>query len=224
MKPLLSIAFAVLCVSLCYSQTEQCTTPDESIVDPNSITKCSIEDVKKTLEDIEDKEISVKYHKKRARVNSNSITGNNDVSSELKENTQLISKIEIKNDVLSSVKKIPFHLVEQIPLFDKCENTPLVKQSKCFEKEMSKHISNNFNYPQEAILNKVEGRILVQFTIDESGNVIDIKKKGPQGGEILEEEAVRLISKLPKFVAGKHNGNSVKVKYGLPIIFKLPKS
>lgn len=222
MKSLLTTAIAVMFTFVCYSQTEQCTTPDESIVDPNSITKCSIEDVKKTLEDINDKEVSVKYRKKRTRVNSNSISSTNDAK--VKANTQLISKLEIKNDVLSSVHKIPFHLVEEIPLFKNCESVPLMKQSKCFEKQMSKHIINNFNYPKEALDQKIEGRILVQFTINETGDVVDIRKKGPQGTEILKEEAVRLISKLPQFIAGKHNGNKVKVKYGLPITFKLPKS
>lgn len=222
MKFLHSTAIAVMLSVACYSQTEQCTTPDASVLDPNSITKCSIDDVKKTLEDINDKEVSVKYRKKRNRVNSNSMNNANDAK--VQANTQLISKIELKKDVLSSVHKIPFHLVEEIPLFKSCENVPLVKQSKCFEKQMSKHVINNFNYPQEALTKKIEGRILVQFTIDETGNVVDIRKKGPEGTDILKDEAVRLISKLPQFVAGKHNGNKVKVKYGLPITFKLPKS
>ncbi|CAL2104092.1 Energy transducer TonB [Tenacibaculum sp. 190130A14a] len=222
MKPFYSTAIAVMLSLACYSQTEQCTTPDETVIDPNSITKCSVEDVKKALEDINDKEVSVKYRKKRNRVNSNSMSSTKSVSAQ--QNTQLVSQIELKKDVLSSVHKIPFHLVEEIPLFKNCENVPLMKQSKCFEKQMSKHIINNFNYPQEALSNKIEGRILVQFTINEEGEVVDIRKKGPEGTEILKNEAVRLISKLPKFIAGKHNGNNVKVKYGLPITFKLPKS
>ena len=134
-----------------------------------------------------------------------------------------MQKLNIKNDIVSSLKKIPFHLVEQIPLFKKCKNTPLLEQSKCFEQQMIKHIVRNFNYPKEALINGIEGKVLVQFTIDKEGNVIDIKKRGPKGGELLESEASRLISTLPKFISGVHNGNNVNVKYALPIIFKLPK-
>ena len=47
--------------------------------------------------------------------------------------------------------------------------------------------------------------------------------RDPKGGELLEIEADRLISKLPKFIPGKHKGNFVYVKYALPIIFKVPK-
>ena len=47
MKSLYSTAIAVMLSVACYSQTEQCTTPDASVLDPNSITKCSIDDGKK---------------------------------------------------------------------------------------------------------------------------------------------------------------------------------
>lgn len=223
MKFPLSIVIALLISTAAIAQ-EKCETPNESSTDLNSIsvTKCSIDDVKKALENSDSKQLSTRKRHRKVRQNNVSINGSNKVNN-VKNNTLLVQKLNIKNDAISSLKKIPFHLVEQIPLFKKCKNTPLLNQSKCFEQQMVKHIVSNFSYPKEALLNGIEGKVLVQFTIDKKGNVIDIKKRGPKGGELLESEATRLISTLPKFVPGVHNGDNVNVKYALPIIFKSPK-
>ena len=203
---------------------EKCETPDTTVEDLNSIsiTKCSIEDVKNALDAVETKQISVRKHIRKSKKNNISIAANSNIQN-IKKNTLLVEKLNIKNDALSSLKRIPFHLVEQIPLFSKCENSPLLEQSKCFEEQMIRHVTRHFNYPKAALLKKIEGRVLVQFTINKNGEVENIKKRGPENGEDLEEEAVRLIKKLPKFIPGKHNGNFVNVKYALPITFKTPK-
>ena len=52
-------------------------------------------------------------------------------------------------------------------------------------------------------------------------NVCNIKTLGPRGGKILDNEAIRVVSKLPKFIAGKNKGKKVSVKYGFPISFSL---
>ncbi|MGB3151055.1 MAG: energy transducer TonB, partial [Maribacter sp.] len=59
----------------------------------------------------------------------------------------------------------------------------------------------------------------IMFTIDKEGNVGDIKTKGP--APILENEARRIISLLPKFQIGSQNGVPKKVPYSIPINFKL---
>ena len=225
MKFPLTIAVSVaLFISAASFAQEKCETPNNTIEDVNSIsiTKCSIEDVKNALESEESKQFSVRRHVRKSKKNNISITANSNVQN-VKKNTLLVEKLNIKNDVLSSLKRIPFHLVEQIPLFSKCKNSPLLEQSKCFEQQMVKHVIRNFNYPKASLLNKIEGRVLVQFTINKKGEVVNIKKRGPKNGEELEKEAERLIKKLPKFIPGKHNGDFVNVKYALPITFRAPK-
>ena len=219
MKKLVLVAFICLFNQLVLAQQEACETPENQIVDPNEITKCSVEDVKKTLETIDKKVI--KYRKKRKRVAQKNFLEASEVK---KIDKKTVTNIDLNNDVVKNLEKIPFHLVEQIPLFKKCENTPLIKQMACFEKQMRKHLVNNFTYPQEALKEKIEGKILVQFVIDETGSVVNIKKRGPEGTDILKDAAVKLIAKLPDFIAGQHKGKNVKVKYALPINFKLPKS
>ena len=221
MKKFPLLVAAMLVSTMAVSQQEKCDTPDDSIADPNSITKCAIEDTK----DGNKKQLSISVSTRRRVVRKNkeavSAVGINSSQkvADIKKNSLLIGKLEL-DDSSSNIERIPFNLVEEIPLFSKCNNVPLIKQAKCFETQMSKHIMKNFKYPQEAIQNGIQGRVLVQFTINETGNVESIQMRGPKGGEILENEASRIISKLPKFIPGKHNGKNVKVKYGVPITFK----
>ncbi|TDQ27733.1 energy transducer TonB [Tenacibaculum caenipelagi] len=224
MKNFPSVVAAML-LSLAAVGQEVCTTPDESIADPNSITKCAIQDVDGSAK----KQLSIEVSTRRRVVRKNkeavsAIGGNIDTSqkvADIKKNSLLVGKLELE-DNSATIEKIPFNLVEEIPLFEKCNNVPLIKQAKCFESNMAKHIIKNFRYPQEAIDAGVQGRVLVQFTINEQGDVESILMRGPKGGEALEKEANRIIKDLPKFIPGKHNGKAVKVKYGVPITFKAP--
>ncbi|MDK2771513.1 MAG: energy transducer TonB [Flavobacterium sp.] len=117
--------------------------------------------------------------------------------------------------------EVPFAVIEDIPLFPGCENVPKAKRMECFNEQMNKHIKKYFTYPESAAEEGIQGRVAVQFVIDKQGNVTDIQMRGPKGGADLEKEAKRIIEKLPKFTPGKQRGKPVKVKYGLPITFKL---
>lgn len=219
------LVVAAMLLSLAAVGQEVCTTPDEQIADPNSITKCAIEDTESGAK----KQLSIEVSTRRRVVRKNkeavSTIGGGINSSQkvadIKKKSLLIGKLELE-DNSSTIEKVPFNLVEEIPLFSKCNNVPLIKQAKCFETNMTKHIIKNFNYPQDAIEAGIQGRVLVQFTINEQGNVEDILLRGPKGGESLEKEAERIINNLPNFIPGKHNGRTVKVKYGVPITFKAP--
>lgn len=75
-------------------------------------------------------------------------------------------------------------------------------------------------YPPLALRNQVEGRIFVSFTVNAQGDVSDVKVvKGLGSG--LDEETIRAVKTLPKFVPGKQNGRSVSVSFTVPITFKI---
>lgn len=218
------LVVAVMLLSLAAVGQEVCTTPDEQIADPNSITKCAIEDAENGAK----KQLSIEVSTRRrvVRKNKEAVSAIGGINSsqkvaDIKKKSLLIGKLELE-DNSATIEKIPFNLVEEIPLFSKCNNVPLIKQAKCFETNMTKHIIKNFNYPQEAIDAGIQGRVLVQFTINQQGDVEDILMRGPKGGESLEKEARRIINNLPNFIPGKHNGRTVKVKYGVPITFRAP--
>ena len=86
--------------------------------------------------------------------------------------------------------------------------------------KLLEYIQNNLEYPKTARKNDIQGRVFVGFVIEEDGSVSDVKiLRGIGYG--CDEEAIRLVSSLPKFKPGKQRGKPVRVQYTLPIVFKL---
>lgn len=104
------------------------------------------------------------------------------------------------------------------PVFPGCEESDNLKA--CFQEGIMNHIRMNFRYPDEAIAQKIQGRVYVTFIIDTQGYVQDVKVRGPH--VILETEAKRIISKLPRMVEpGKLGDLPVVYNYSVPITFKM---
>ncbi len=90
------------------------------------------------------------------------------------------------------------------------------------EQKLFEFIGKNVVYPQEAIDAGVEGRVFVEFYIEKDGTVCDAKVlRGIGYG--CDEEALRVIGLMPKWSPGKQRGKAVRVRYTLPINFKLSK-
>ena len=85
---------------------------------------------------------------------------------------------------------------------------------------LMRYLSENIKYPPEAAKNDIEGRVIVQFIIDETGQVGEVKVVRSVSDE-LDAEAVRVIKSMPKFEPGRQDGEAVSVWYTLPINFKL---
>lgn len=84
-----------------------------------------------------------------------------------------------------------------------------------------KYIAKNTKYPQNAVKNKIEGKVIVNFIIEKDGSVTNVKpyrKVSPD----LDQEAVRVVSSLPKWKPGSQAGKPVRTAYTMPIAFKLP--
>jgi len=80
-------------------------------------------------------------------------------------------------------------------------------------------LHEEIKYPDLAKQAEIEGRVLVEFIIDEEGNVTNPRViRGIGGG--CDEEALRAVSKA-KFIPGKQRGRPVKIKYVLPVVFVL---
>jgi protein TonB len=81
-------------------------------------------------------------------------------------------------------------------------------------------IYNSVKYPQDALTQRIQGRVICSFIINKNGEVSDVKiEKGVHAS--LDNEAMRVLNLLPEWKAGKINGKSVKVKYILPLDFRL---
>jgi TonB family protein len=86
---------------------------------------------------------------------------------------------------------------------------------------VSAYLTRNLEYPSKARRAKVEGRVVVSFLVDEKGKIKHITTVGEKLGYGLEEEAMRVVYEMPKWVPGTQNGRPVSVEYKLPISFKL---
>jgi len=88
------------------------------------------------------------------------------------------------------------------------------------ESAMYKFIADNITYPRMAKENNVQGKVYISFVVDGSGHIINVKLlRGIGSG--CDEEAIRVISMMPAWNAGRQNGRSVSVLYNMPIVFKL---
>ena len=85
---------------------------------------------------------------------------------------------------------------------------------------LMQYLSKNIKYPVVAEENGIQGRVICTFVVERDGSVTDVrvaKSVDPS----LDKEAVRVVSSMPKWIPGKQNGSAVRVKYTLPVTFRL---
>ncbi|MBA4851303.1 energy transducer TonB [Emticicia sp. BO119] len=86
--------------------------------------------------------------------------------------------------------------------------------------EMYKFLGKALKYPSQAQRNNVEGRVYMSFIVEKDGSITDVQiAKGVGFG--LDEEATRVVKLMPKWIPGKQNGRNVRVKFTIPVTFKL---
>ncbi len=118
-----------------------------------------------------------------------------------------------------SLKRSTLKMKETAPVWPGCESNEPAKINACFNKMLVKHIQKNFRYPSAAADLDIHGKVFVFFLIDKNGIATKIKTRGPD--KLLETEAARIISILPKMDPGMQRGRPVGVPYSIPINFKL---
>ena len=116
---------------------------------------------------------------------------------------------------------VPFVNLQNAPVFKGCENLSKEENKVCFDKKMKQFVQRNFDIAlaNELGLHSGNHKIQTQFIINQKGSIIDVKIRAPH--KKLKKEAQRIINKLPKFKPGKQNSRTVKVRYLLPITFKI---
>ena len=110
--------------------------------------------------------------------------------------------------VVSQTDQKVFDTVEQMPEY------PGGMQA------MIEFLQTNMKYPEDAAKQKVEGRVMVQFVVETDGSVSDVHV-AKQVFPSLDAEAIRVVQAMPKWTPGKEKGNVVRVKYNLPIVFRM---
>lgn len=133
------------------------------------------------------------------------VKGNDDANGEILKAKDVIAEPEPpKHEEENKV----FDIVEQQPLFP---GGPAA---------LMKYLSENTKYPVVAQENGVQGRVTVQFVVEKDGSISDVHVlRGVDPS--LDKEAVRVVKSMPRWTPGKQNGSAVRVKYQVPVTFRL---
>ncbi len=89
------------------------------------------------------------------------------------------------------------------------------------QQAMMRYIGENIKYPVIAQENGIQGRVICQFVIEKDGKVADIQVVRSSGESSLDKEAIRVINSMPRWKPGKQRGKAVRVRYTIPVNFRL---
>ncbi|MBQ2778467.1 MAG: energy transducer TonB [Bacteroidaceae bacterium] len=122
--------------------------------------------------------------------------------------------VEINEDVNIVVEEMPeeetiYQVVEQQPEF------PGGMQA------LMKYLRDNINYPRISRDNNSQGKTYVNFVVNTDGSIQDVEVMKSSGDVYLDKEAVRVVKTMPKWNPGKQAGKAVRVRFTLPVVFRL---
>lgn len=132
------------------------------------------------------------------------VKGNDDKGGEVLKLKEAVAQPEPKPEVENKV----FDVVEQMPSFPGGPSA------------LMKYLSENVKYPVVAQENGVQGRVVVSFVVEKDGHITDVKVVRSVDPS-LDKEAARVVRSMPSWIPGKQNGSAVRVKYNVPVSFKL---
>ena len=138
-------------------------------------------------------------------------------STETDQDEIIIEDIEVEEEFEDI--DVPFAVIEDVPIFPGCESVAKSQRRACFQDKINQHIRRNFRYPEIAQEMGIQGRVYVNFIIAKDGSITNIRMRGPDKN--LENEAQRIISRLPQMTPGKQRGRAVRVPFSIPITFRL---
>ena len=130
--------------------------------------------------------------------------------------TFVVSDPQVKFDIrlqkddsdVSSTSDNPFDVVEEMPQFPGGAAA------------LMQYLSKNIRYPEEAHKNNIQGRVIVNFIVETDGSITEAKVTRSIH-PLLDAEALRVINAMPKWNPGMQGGKPVRVKYTVPVTFKL---
>ena len=140
----------------------------------------------------------------KTAIGSLDVKGNDDANGEVLKLKEAVAQPEPKPEVENKV----FDVVEQMPSFP--GGTAALME----------FLQNNVKYPVVAQENGVQGRVVVSFVVEKDGSITDVKVVRSVDPS-LDKEATRVVKSMPNWIPGKQNGAAVRVKYNVPVSFRL---
>ena len=142
-------------------------------------------------------------------VEDNVETESIEVNTEDDKEAEVVIAAPVEAPVEEEEEEVVFVVVETMPEF------PGGQQA------LFKYLSENVKYPVIAQENGIQGRVICQFVVNRDGSIVDVEVVRSGGDPSLDKEAIRVIKSMPKWKPGKQRGKAVRVKYTVPVNFKL---
>ncbi|MBQ1774649.1 MAG: energy transducer TonB [Prevotella sp.] len=180
--------------------------PEKQVEKVKSSVKFTPPVIKKDEEVKEENQLDLeKVEKTNITIGAFDVEGNDEKGGEvLKAKEEIAQPEPPKHEEETKV----FDVVEQMPSFPGGQGA------------LMQWLSSNIKYPVIAAENGVQGRVIIQFVVEKDGSVSGVtvaKSVDPS----LDKEAQRVVKSMPKWIPGKQNGSAVRVKYTVPVTFKL---
>ena len=112
--------------------------------------------------------------------------------------------------------------IDDVVSYNDCDQRPAFLNSTDPRQFLEKWVYQYLKYPQEAVRNGVQGRVMVEFIINKDGKVSDVRVVKSVSPE-LDEEAVKVVAASPKWKPAKHRGQKVRCSMTIPVEFRLEK-
>ena len=132
-----------------------------------------------------------------------------EINTEDDKDVEVVIAAPVEAPVEEEEEEVVFVVVETMPEF------PGGQQA------LFKYLSENVKYPGIAQENGIQGRVICQFVVNKDGSIVDVEVVRSGGDASLDKEAVRVIKSMPKWKPGKQRGKAVRVKYTVPVNFRL---
>ena len=132
-----------------------------------------------------------------------------EINTEDDKDVEVVIAAPVEAPVEEEEEEVVFVVVETMPEF------PGGQQA------LFKYLSENVKYPVIAQENGIQGRVICQFVVNKDGSIVDVEVVRSGGDASLDKEAVRVIKSMPKWKPGKQRGKVVRVKYTVPVNFRL---
>ena len=132
-----------------------------------------------------------------------------EINTEDDKDVEVVIAPPVEAPVEEEEEEVIFMVVETMPEF------PGGQQA------LFKYLGENVKYPVIAQENGIQGRVICQFVVNRDGSIVDVVVVRSSGEPSLDKEAVRVINSMPKWKPGKQRGKPVRVKYTVPVNFRL---
>lgn len=181
--------------------------PEKVVEQVKSSVKFTAPIIKKDEEVKEEDEIKLdEVQKSDKAVGAFTVEGNDEVGGAV---------LKAKEDI--AAPEPPKHVVEETKIFTVVEQMPMFPGG---DGALMGYLRDNIHYPTVAAENGVQGRVVVGFVVERDGSITDVnilRSVDPS----LDREAMRVVKSMPKWTPGKQNGSAVRVKYQVPVTFRL---